>query len=199
MSKKTKVVIISVISVLLLAVFGLILVEQISKNKITLSNHTDKRIESLDLFFETEDEGTELLKLYNEALEPGQEYKGTFKTVNFGNNYGDIGMLVKFEGVDSIYVYSGMFENSFDGKINIDFYQAEGQYRVSMSATTGLFNSDEKTSLKKDEIYFMFDEADWEYVGYDGEDELDWEFEDEDDEDEEDEDEADEEDMEAEK
>ncbi len=192
MSKQAKVIIISVISVFLLAVFGLILVEQLGKNKITVSNHTDKRIESLDLFFETEDEGTELMKLYNEALEPGQEYKSTFETINFGNDYGDIGMLVKFEGVDSIYVYGGLFENSFDGKINIEFYQAEGQYRVSMSATTGLFNSDEKTSLKKDDIYFMFDEADWEYVGSDGEDGIEWEFEDEDDEeDEEEDDEAD--------
>ena len=61
MSKQAKVIIISVISVFLLAVFGLILVEQLGKNKITVSNHTDKRIESLDLFF----------AMYEQPLEAG--------------------------------------------------------------------------------------------------------------------------------
>ena len=73
-------------------------------------------------------------------------------------------MLVTFEGENEIYVYDGYFYDRFEGSVDIDFHQAEGEYRATLSATTGIFRNDDNSAMKDDEIYFDFEQSDWDIV-----------------------------------
>lgn len=164
MSKKVKIIIISIISLILVAVLALIVLEETGKRKIRIVNNTDKNIKGLEVFFETEDEGIELYSLYNAELKSGQKYSASTELFDFENEAADLAMIVTFEGEEGIFVYDGYFYDRFDGAIDIEFYQAEGEYRARMSATSGLFRNTVKSGMKDDEIYFDFEESDWDFI-----------------------------------
>ena len=159
-----KIAILSVVALLVVAVIVLIIIEAVGKRRVTIYNHTDRNITSLKIMFETEDESEEIMSLYDGALNSGASYKGSFEAIDFSEVSADLGMLVTFEGEDEIFLYDGYFYDRFDGSVDIDFFQADGQYRVKMSATTGIFRNSTGTAMKDDVLYFDFEEADWDFV-----------------------------------
>lgn len=165
MKKETKIIIFSALGVIVAAVLCLIVIEESKKRTISIANHTDKDITSLSVMFETEDESEEILKLYEGALKKGESYKGSFEKIDFKDITADIGMLVTFDGEEEIFLYDGLFYNRFDGTIEIEFHQEEGQYRVLMNAYSGLFKNGTKTNMKNDDFYFDFEESDFYMVG----------------------------------
>lgn len=162
---KLKVVIISIVAVIVVAVIGLVAIEGINTCRIKIANHTDKNITNLKVMFETEDESLEMQNLFEGELKSGEKYSGSYDSMNFTEEPGDIGMLVTFEGEDEIYVYDGYFYDRFNGLIDIDFHQAEGEYRVTISASSGIFKNTDGSAIDDDEIYFDFEKADWDIVG----------------------------------
>ena len=178
MSKKVKIIVAAVISVILVAVLVLVIIEETGKRTIRIANNTDKNIISLKVMFETEETSEELYTLYEGSLKSKDSYKGSFDTMDFSTEAADIGMLVTFDGEDEIFVYDGFFPDRFDGTIDIEFYQADGKYRVGMKAYSGLFKNEAKTGMKDDDYYFSFEDSEF----YSEEDDfLDWSEEDEDD------------------
>lgn len=161
---KVKVILISIAAVLVVAVLSLIVIEGFINQSVKIVNNTDKNITSLKVMFETEDESAELLSLYDGELKSGEKYSGSYTPMDFSEYGADLGMLVTFEGEAEIYVYDGYFYDKFNGCVEIDFHQAEGEYRATLSATTGLFRNDDNSSMKDDEIYFDFENADWDIV-----------------------------------
>ena len=155
---KLKVVIISIVAVIVVAVIGLVAIEGINTCRIKIANHTDKNITNLKVMFETEDESLEMQNLFEGELKSGEKYSGSYDSMNFTEEPGDIGMLVTFEGEDEIY-------DRFNGLIDIDFHQAEGEYRVTISASSGIFKNTDGSAIDDDEIYFDFEKADWDIVG----------------------------------
>ena len=170
MSKKVKIIIISVISLIVVAVFTLVILEQSRKCKVKIVNSTDKNITNLNLMFETEEDSKELRSLYNGELKSGQSYSGSYEAVDLSGTTADLGMIVTFEGEEEIFVYDGYFSDRYDGFVEVEFFQAEGEYRVRLSATTGLFKNADSSYMKDDEIYFDFENADWDYVDWYDED-----------------------------
>ena len=164
MSKTAKIIIFSVIGVLLAVVFLLIILENVSKNKFSIVNNTDKNITSLNVIFETEEEGVDQGLIYEGPLNKGEKVTGRFDTVDFSLLDGDIGIYVTFEGYEEIYCYDGMFSGKFDGKVDLEFYQSEGEYRLKSNASVGLFNNTDNTQMENNEIFFDLEEEDWDYI-----------------------------------
>ncbi|MBR4343837.1 MAG: hypothetical protein IKP88_14270 [Lachnospiraceae bacterium] len=166
MSKRVKIIIFSVIGLLVAAVFVFIILENVSNNKYTIVNNTDMNITSLKVVFEWEEDGTEISTIYEGSLNKGDTKQGHFDTVDFSGDGGEIGVYVTFEGHDELECYDGYILGKFNGKVNLEFYQNQGQYRLKQNASVGLFNNTENTALKNSEIEFIFDEDgdDWDYV-----------------------------------
>ena len=167
MSKKVKIILISIVAVLVTAVIVIVAIEEISKKKFTVVNNTGKNITSLGLMFETEEDGAVLKQFYDGPLNAGDKVSGKFEAINFGEEGGELGVVVTFEGYEEIYCYDGLFTGNFDGKIDLEFYETEGEYRLKSTAGVGIFNDTDNTSLDESEIIFDLEGNDWDYADYD--------------------------------
>ena len=164
MSKKAKIITFSVIGVILACVIVLVAIEGFSGRKYTIKNNTDKNITNIRLVLELAEEETELQELYDGPLNAGSKVSGSFKTEDFDLDAGDIGIYLTFEGGETMFLFDGYFEGRFDGKINMEFYQEEGTYRLKSTASSGLFGSTENTGLDESVIVFSDALDDWDYI-----------------------------------
>ncbi len=168
-------------------VFLLIFLEMSSRNKYVISNKTDMNITNIKLVFQDEEEGLPLLTICeNVSVNKGEKQKGKFETINFGAAYGELLVEVTFEGKDVVEYADGLFYGTFDGKLDLEFYETDGQLRLRTTAGEGLFNKTTKTALDNEEIYIDWTIEDyWDWVDSDEEDDLfdDEDFEEEDDDD----------------
>ena len=163
-SAKTKIIIGVVLAAIVVGFFVLIFLEQLGKKKVSIVNNTDKDITSLQVMFETEDDSEMLVSLYDGELKSGARYSGSFEEADFSEVEADLGMYVTFDGEEEIFLYDGYFYDRFEGSVDIEFYQEDGQYRVKMSATTGLFKNTANSAMKDDIYYFDFVNSDWDIV-----------------------------------
>ncbi|MCR4624896.1 MAG: hypothetical protein K5795_02855 [Lachnospiraceae bacterium] len=164
MSKKAKIITFSVIGVILACVIVLVAIEGFSGRKYTIKNNTDKNITNIRLVLELAEEETELQELYDGPLNAGSKVSGSFKTEDFDLDAGDLGIYLTFEGGETMFLFDGYFEGRFDGKINMEFYQEEGTYRLKSTASSGLFGSTENTGLDESVIVFSDALDDWDYI-----------------------------------
>ena len=164
MSKKAKIITFSVIGVILACVIILVAIEGFSGRKYTIKNNTDKNITNIRLVLELAEEETELQELYDGPLNAGSKVSGSFKTEDFDLDAGDLGIYLTFEGGETMFLFDGYFEGRFDGKINMEFYQEEGTYRLKSTASSGLFGSTENTGLDESVIVFSDALDDWDYI-----------------------------------
>jgi len=169
MNKTVKIILISVIAVIVTAIITLVTIEQASKRSYTIVNNTDKNITALGVMFEREEDGVALQMIYEGALNSGEKQSGKFETASFGEDGAELGIVVTFDGSEEIYCYDGYFVGSFDGKIDLEFYKTEGEYRLKSNASVGIFKNTDNTSLEDSEIVFDLEANDWDYVDYDGE------------------------------
>ena len=183
MSKKAKIITFSVIGVILVCVIVLVAIEGFSGRKYTIKNNTDKNITNIRLVLELAEEETELQELYDGPLNAGSKVSGSFKTEDFDLDAGDLGIYLTFEGGETMFLFDGYFEGRFDGKINMEFYQEEGTYRLKSTASTGLFGNTETTGLDESVIVFSDALDDWDYIDGGVIDFEDWDDEDDYDED----------------
>ena len=164
MSKKTKIIILSVVAVILIVVIAMVAIEGFSGCRYSIKNNTGKNITSLRVVFEAAEEEYEYADMYNGELNAGKSVSGSFKPVEFDVDGGDLGIYIKFEGCEELFCFDGYFEGRFDGKVNMEFYVEEGVVNLKTSATTGLFGSSESTSLDESVIVFNEDLSDWDYL-----------------------------------
>jgi len=169
MSKKLKIILIVAASVLVVAVLGLIVLEDALKRRYTISNETDTNITHLQVFFETAEDGVELQTIFEGELKAGEEVSGKFERIGFGDIAGDIGVVVTFEGQEECYDYDGLITGVFDGRINLRFTKDEdGDLGAYLKAGFGLFNDPGDIELDNVRLYFdPEDEIDWEDLGLD--------------------------------
>jgi len=164
MSKKSKIIVLTALTVLVLAVLILIVIENVGKKSYVIRNNSDRDITSLKVVFELEEDGTELSGIYEGPLKAGEKAEGKFESVDFSDVGGEVGMFVTFDGEEEFFVYDGYFFGVFDGKLDIEFYKEDDQYRVRSSAGIGLFKNSSNTDLDDSVIYFDFEEGDWDYT-----------------------------------
>ncbi|MBR4540773.1 MAG: hypothetical protein IKO54_01205 [Lachnospiraceae bacterium] len=164
MSKKTKIIVLSVVAVLLVAILVMVAIEGFFGCRYSIKNNTDKNITSLRVVFEAAEEEYEYADMYNGALEAGKSVSGSFKPVEFDEDGGDLGIYIKFEGSEEMFCFDGYFEGRFDGRVNMEFYVEDGVVNLKSTAVTGLFGSSENTSLDESVIVFNDDLSDWDYL-----------------------------------
>ena len=164
MSKKTKIIVLSVVAVLLVAILVMVAIEGFSGCRYSIKNNSDKNITSLRVVFEAAEEEYEYADMYNGALEAGKSVSGSFKPVEFDEDGGDLGIYIKFEGSEEMFCFDGYFEGRFDGRVNMEFYVEDGVVNLKSTAVTGLFGSSESTSLDESVIVFNDDLSDWDYL-----------------------------------
>lgn len=164
MSKKTKIIVLSIVAVLLVAILVMVAIEGFSGCRYSIKNNTDKNITSLRVVFEAAEEEYEYADMYNGALEAGKSVSGSFKPVEFDEDGGDLGIYIKFEGSEEMFCFDGYFEGRFDGRVNMEFYVEDGVVNLKSTAVTGLFGSSENTSLDESVIVFNDDLSDWDYL-----------------------------------
>ena len=187
MSKKAKIIILSVVGVILAGVIVLVALEGFSGKKFTIKNNTDKNITMIRVVLEMAEEETELQELYNGQISAGGKVSGSFKATDFDYDAGDLGIYLAFEGSDEMFLFDGYFEGRFDGKIDMEFYQEDGTYRLKTTASTGIFGNTDSTGLDESVLIFNNVLDDWDYIDgsiigfddlFDDDDEYDDEFDD---------------------
>ena len=176
MSKKSKIIILSVIAVLVVAVIVLVALEGFSGCRYSIKNNSNINISSLKVVFESAEEDLEYADMFNGAVEAGKSVSGSFKPVEFDEYGGDLGIYITFEGAKEMFLFDGYFEGRFDGKVDMEFYVEEDELRLKTTASTGIFGNTENTELDGSVIIFTEDLSDWDYLeGSIDFSDLDWE------------------------
>lgn len=152
--------------VFVVVVFSLIFIEMSNRNKYVISNDTSMNITNIKLVFQDEEEGLPLLTICdNVSVNKGDTQKGKFETINFGEAYGELLVEVTFEGKDVVAYADGLFYGTFDGKINLEFFEVDGELRLRTTASEGLFKNTQKTALENEEIYIDWTIDDyWDWI-----------------------------------
>ncbi|MBO4920533.1 MAG: hypothetical protein J5372_01325 [Lachnospiraceae bacterium] len=164
MSKKTKIILLSVIAVLVVAVIILVAIEGFSGCSYSIKNNSNVNISSMRVVFESAEEDLEYAEMFNGGISAGKSVSGSFKPVEFDENGGDIGIYLTFEGSEEMFLFDGYFEGRFDGKVEMEFYVEEGELRLKSTASTGLFGNTDSTELDESVIIFTEDLSDWDYL-----------------------------------
>lgn len=162
MSKKAKIIAISVLCMFFAIVIVLVVVESMMSNRYTFTNNTDKNITALTVFFE-DDEGEYSTEIFDGTLEKGKKQSGSYATIDCSRADRSFYAFVEFEGEEEVMVYDGYYIGQFNGDISLEFYQEDGQYRLKTKASTGLFKNTEDSGMDSI-IYFDFENADWDYI-----------------------------------
>ncbi len=163
MKKGVKIGVFSVLALALVLVIVLIVVDGLSNNHYEFINNTDKDITYLCVSFE--DDSYELYdEIYEGELKKGETVTGKYSTLDFTTCDRFCCAYVDFDGEEEIVVSDGYFEGKFRGKIVLEFYQEDGEYRIKMRSGVGPSMDDSVSGMDSD-IYFDFENSDWNYVG----------------------------------
>ena len=142
--------------------------EVIEKNKYYVINNTDMNITDISVLFETLDEGVPIFSLCtNEKIDKGETKEGELKAVDFGKEYAELAAKVTFEGKEEIYYFDGLFYDTFDGMVILEFYKTEDQLRLKAKADTGISQGDPEDILLDEEIYIdwsLEDSGYWDWI-----------------------------------
>jgi len=164
MSKKAKIIVLSIIGVILAGVIILVAIEGFSGKRYSIKNNTDKNISNIRVVFELAEEEGELKEIYSGPINAGSKVSGSFDAIDFDYDAGDIGIYLTFEGGDTMFLFDGYIEGRFDGKIDMEFYQEDGSYLLKSTASTGLFGNTDSTGLDESVIIFTDELDDWDYI-----------------------------------
>lgn len=164
MSKKAKIIVLSIIGVILTGVIVIVALEGFSGKRYSIKNNTDKNISNIRVVFELAEEEGELQEIYSGPINAGSKVSGSFDAINFDYDAGDIGVYLTFEGGDTMFLFDGYIEGRFDGKIDMEFYQEDGSYLLKSTASTGLLGKTDTTGLDESIIIFTDELDDWDYI-----------------------------------
>lgn len=140
MNPNTKILLYVLVAIVALVTIILILVEG-SSSKIVINNKTDLRIESLNAYFQDSED-----MLYEEFafedIKKGSVVKKDLDKMDFSYSQATLRVAFEFEGQKedvSMFVDAGYFNDSFNGKITIDFSDTEdGNILLKVKASSGV-------------------------------------------------------------
>lgn len=132
---------------LLLIVFFIIFSEAVVSGKITISNETSIDIENVSIYFDNVNSeyysyiGAEPFhsgNLISTDVLAGDKAKEDFSKVDMYNLDAELCVNVTVDG-EAIEFYTGEFNESFKGKIDVIMYEEDGEEYITIKAKTGVF------------------------------------------------------------
>ncbi|MBE5959885.1 MAG: hypothetical protein E7256_00625 [Lachnospiraceae bacterium] len=150
-NEKKTLLISCIIAVVMIAFVVLMVVESTSKGKLTITNETDKEITSVKMYFANYDEEYESDALFDDALAANTDASITLEKYALKGMEAGLIIEVTFDGEEKRTFDVGYFNNDFEGKIKVSFYEeADGSVSMKVKATTGLFGSTSQTYCNND-------------------------------------------------
>lgn len=141
MSKGTKAILYALGGVLLLAIIILVWIESDS-GKITVSNKSGRKIEYVEAYFvDAEGLVSDDVMLFDN-LENGGKFVLSLDKIDLVGREANLEINFKFEDNEELFIDAGYFNDHFQGKIKVDFTQAEDdKVLLKVKATPGLLPS----------------------------------------------------------
>lgn len=154
MTLKNKILLFSAIGVVAVVMVVLMIIESIS-GRIKVTNHSDLKLEELKAYF-VDAEGMLDTPYEYTNVEPDSSQKQETKEINLLGREANLEIRFKFEGYEHKYlVDAGIFNEKFDGNVNISFDQVEdGTILMKVKATNGLLSSRMITCDEEYEVYY---------------------------------------------
>lgn len=147
------------IALLVVLALAFILVETMNSKKITITNNTSRKIDTMHIYFGTEEESLSE-DLANISLEAGETFKSNFSSIHFDEAEAMLISNVIFDGEELIIIDEGNFTGVFSGNIKVEFREEEGDIYMDAKASTGLLGK-----ANFDETFILdFENQDWDYV-----------------------------------
>lgn len=157
MSQKQRIMIAGIAGAVLLLFVILVVVEGVSKSKISIANNTSLNITSIKAYFagttyeldqeEEKEEKYQSGNIADTALAAGEKFKASLPDLSElkGTTSGLI-FEITFENEETITIDTGYFNAKFDGKIKAVFEEdKQGEVTMKVKASTGLFGSTANT------------------------------------------------------
>ncbi len=142
MNSNKRIFLIAAIGVIAVVVTILMIIENQS-GKIRVTNNTDLKLEDLKAYFVNAEGRMEEITYEYTNVEPGRKQSKGLNEINLLGREANLEIRFKFEGYEHKYVVdAGLFNDKFDGKINISFGKAEeGLISMKVKASNGFLSS----------------------------------------------------------
>lgn len=142
---KKKVTILATVTIAVLLIIGVFIYIENTDSKIVIKNKTDLKLEYVKAYYVGPEEA------YNEGinvtdLQAGKSISLPQDPINLFNAEANLEVRFKFEGSDELFVDAGIFNDSFNGKVSIDFVPTkDGKITLKVKARPGLLGSNKIT------------------------------------------------------
>ncbi len=142
MNSNKRILLIAVIGVIAVAVAILMMIENQS-GKIRVTNNTDLKLKDLKAYFVYAEGRVDETTYEYTNVEPGTKQVKDLSAINLLGREANLEIRFDFEGYEGKYlVDAGLFNDKFDGKINITFDKAEeGLVSMKVKASNGFITS----------------------------------------------------------
>ena len=138
MSKNTKISLYVLAGIALLVVVLLIVLE-IRDSKITVRNDSDIKLEYVKAYFVDMEGRIFKEEMLFENIDKGDSSELLLDKINLLYREANLEIRFKLEGHDELFVDSGYFNDYFDGRISIDFKNADdNKLLLKIKASVGL-------------------------------------------------------------
>lgn len=152
MSKNTKISLYVLAGIALLVVVLLIVLE-IRDSKITVRNDSDIKLEYVKAYFVDMEGRIFKEEMLFENIDKGDSSELLLDKINLLYREANLEIRFKLEGHDELFVDSGYFNDYFDGRISIDFKNADdNKLLLKIKASVGLVPT---PNIRCDEEHFI--------------------------------------------
>lgn len=161
MNSNKRIMLIAAIGVIAV-VFSILMILENQSGRIRVTNNSDLKLEDLKAYFVGSEGMIEASPYEYTNVEPGTKQVKDLNAINLLGMEANLEIRFKFEGYEHKYVVdAGLFNDKFDGKIDITFGKAEdGLVSMKVKASNGFLSSrlitcDEEYKLdyQKGELY----------------------------------------------
>lgn len=141
------------VAVLILIMTILIFVEN-DRNKAVIKNKTDMKLEYVRAYF-VDAEGPVNEGFKTEAINVDESLTVPTEEVELLYSEANLEVRFKFENMEEQFVDAGIFNETFNGKVTIDFNQtSEDEIDLKIKASNGLLSS-QMIDCDEDFVYFL--------------------------------------------
>lgn len=148
--------------ILIFSIILVLLIEAVYTQKVVIKNNTNKDIESIQVYFDSEEDAEFPVIAEDISIKAGEKISKSYKAVDMGIYQTELTLLVTFEGGETMMIYDGEFTGKYKGRIEGEFFENNGQYYLRLKAGVGLSNSTESTFCDTDFILDIIT-GDWDY------------------------------------
>ncbi len=150
LDSKKKILVAGIIVAVLLIISGVIIYMENNDNKIVVKNGTDLKLESLVAYYRGPEEPIND-GITVTGLDAGKSISFPTEEINLFGQEANLEIRFNFENHESMLVDAGIFNDVFNGKVNIHFVPVgDNKVEIRVKAKSGVINS---SRINCDEVY----------------------------------------------